>query len=234
MSRVETIGDATLYLGDCREILPTLGKVDAVVTDPPYGIGVDRAMAKQSGTKYGRAAAAKSIYVATGWDDATPDAETMGLVRSAGTHQIIFGVGMRERGKGGRTKAVKIDSADTQTIQDVIVQNVEVGSMLHTDEAAVYQAMGGLFFDHESVNHSNGEYVRDGVTTNSIESVFAVLKRGLIGVYHHASPKHLGRYVDEFAFRLNDGNVARHTLERLNSFVDGVAGKRLTYQALIA
>ena len=60
------------------------------------------------------------------------------------------------------------------------------------------------------------------------------MKRGLIGVYHHASAKHLGRYVDEFAFRLNDGNVARHTLERLNSFVDGVAGKRLTYKALIA
>ena len=75
--------------------------------------------------------------------------------------------------------------------------------------------------------------VRDGVTTNSIESVFAVLKRGLIGVYHHASPKHLGRYVDEFTFRLNEGNVKRHTLQRLDSFVDGVAGKRLTYKALI-
>lgn len=44
----------------------------------------------------------------------------------------------------------------------------------------------------------------------------------------------LGRYVDEFAFRLNDGNVARHTLDRLGSFIDGVAGKRLTYKALIA
>lgn len=64
--------------------------------------------------------------------------------------------------------------------------------------------------------------------------MFAVLKRGLIGVYHHASRKHLGRYVDEFAFRLNDGNVARHTLDRLDSFVSGVAGKRLTYKALIA
>ncbi len=96
------------------------------------------------------------------------------------------------------------------------------------------ETIGGLFFDHESVNHSEGEYVRDGVTTNSIESVFAVMKRGLIGIYHHASPKHLGRYVDEFAFRLNDGNVARHTMERLDSFVKAVAGKRLTYKALIA
>ena len=70
--------------------------------------------------------------------------------------------------------------------------------------------------------------MRGETTTNGIESVFAVLKRGLIGVYHHASPKHLDRYVDEFAFRLNEGNVKNHTLTRLDSFVDGTAGKRLT------
>ena len=133
-----------------------------------------------------------------------------------------------------RTKAMKLANTDAQTIQDVIVQNVEVGTTLHTDEHGAYRDIGGLFYNHESINHSDGEFVRDGVTTNSIESVFAVLKRGLIGVYHHASPKHVGRYVDEFAFRLNEGNVARHTLERLDSFVGRVAGKRLTYKALIA
>lgn len=128
----------------------------------------------------------------------------------------------------------KIEATDAGTITDTIIQNVEVGSTLHTDEHLSYAGIGGLFFDHDTINHSNGEYVRDGVTTNSIESVFAVMKRGLIGVYHHASPKHLGRYVDEFAFRLNDGNVARHTMERLDSFVKAVAGKRLTYKSLIA
>ncbi len=133
-------------------------------------------------------------------------------------------LGMRERGKGGRTKALKLTNTDAQTIQDLIVQHVEVGSTLHTDEAGVYADMGGLFFNHDTVNHSQKEYSRDGVTTNSIESVFAVLKRGLIGVYHHASPKHIGRYVDEFAFRLNEGIVAHHTLARLGSFIDGVAG----------
>jgi hypothetical protein len=63
--------------------------------------------------------------------------------------------------------------------------------------------------------------------------VFAVLKRGIIGVYHHITPKHTGRYVDEFAFRLNDGNVKRPTFDRLDSFVDGMAHKRLTYKGLI-
>jgi transposase-like protein len=92
----------------------------------------------------------------------------------------------------------------------------------------------GLFFRHETVNHSAGEYARGAAHTNSIESVWAVLKRGLHGVYHHASPKHLGRYIDEFTFRLNDGKVARHTLERLDSFIDALKGKRLTYARLIA
>jgi transposase-like protein len=136
-------------------------------------------------------------------------------------------LGMRER--GGRTVAMPIASTDAQTIQNAIVRNVEFGSTIHTDEAGAY---AGMPFEHDTVNHSQGEYVRDDVTTNGIESVFAVMKRGLIGVYHHTSKKHLGRYVDEFAFRLNDGNVKRHTTERLDSFVDGVAGKRLTYKRL--
>lgn len=90
MSRVETIGDATLYLGDCREILPTLGKVDAVVTDPPYGLGVDRAMNKQGGTQYGRAAAAKRRYDATDWDHAPPN-WMLDWLRDISDWQIIFG-----------------------------------------------------------------------------------------------------------------------------------------------
>jgi len=141
-------------------------------------------------------------------------------------------IGMRER--GGRTKTKVVSNTDQETVHRVIHENVEVRSTLNTDEFAAYRGLGGLFFDHETINHGASEFVRDGVTTNSIESVFAVLKRGLIGVYHHASPKHLHRYVDEFAFRLNEGDVKRHTLDRLESFVKGIAGKRLTYKALIA
>lgn len=140
-------------------------------------------------------------------------------------------LGMRER--GGRTVAAAIANTDAGTVQAEIHRHVEVGSTLHTDEAGAYAGIGGMFFDHDTVNHSEGEFVRDDVTTNGVESVFAVLKRGLIGVYHHASKKHLGRYVDEFAFRLNEGNVKRHTLDRLDSFVTGTAGKRLTYKTLI-
>jgi hypothetical protein len=64
--------------------------------------------------------------------------------------------------------------------------------------------------------------------------VFAVLKRGIIGVYHRVSFKHLGRYVNEFSFRLNEGNVAIKTVDRLDSFIAAVARKRLTYARLTA
>jgi transposase-like protein len=141
-------------------------------------------------------------------------------------------LGMRER--GGRTFAKVIDNTDINTVQNEIHGVVEAGSTVYTDEFGAYSDLDGLFFNHETVNHSAGEFARGTVSTNSIESVWAVLKRGLHGVYHHASPKHLHRYVDEFTWRLNEGNVGRHTTLRLDSFVDAVAGKRLTYKRLIA
>lgn len=138
---------------------------------------------------------------------------------------------MRER--GGRTVAMPAANVDMTTVKMAIFDRVEIGSTIHTDEAAVYQGLDGLFFTHDTVNHSEGEFVRGDVTTNGVESVFAVFKRGLIGVYHHVSPDHLGRYTNEFAFRLSEGNVRRHTLDRLESLTLGTAGKRLTYKGLI-
>lgn len=141
-------------------------------------------------------------------------------------------LGLRER--GGRTMAKVIDARTIQTIQGEIFANVEVGSQVYSDDHIAYSDLDGLFYQHETVNHSVGEYVRGAAHTNSVESVWAVLKRGLHGVYHHASKKHLDRYVQEFAWRLNEGNVKRHSLERLASFVDAVVGKRITYKQLTA
>lgn len=139
-------------------------------------------------------------------------------------------LGMRER--GGRTLAAPVDSVDMDTVHRAIHESVAVGSTLNTDEAAVYNGLNGLFFQHEAINHTAGEYVRGTVTTNGIESVFAVMKRGIYGVYHSTSEKHLGRYVNEFAFRLNEGNVRRHTMARLDSLIAASTRKRITYQEL--
>jgi len=139
-------------------------------------------------------------------------------------------LGMRQR--DGRTVAMPISDVDSATLGNAILDFVKIGSTIHTDEAAAYSGLDGLFFECKTINHGAKEYVRDGVSTNSIESVWAVLKRGLDGVYHHASKKHLRRYVDEFTFRLNEGNVKIHTMDRLNSFVTATARKRLTYADL--
>jgi transposase-like protein len=138
-------------------------------------------------------------------------------------------LGMRER--NGRTRAMPIEATDSDVIHDEIKEHVEPGSAIHTDEFSAYRGLDG--FIHEAVNHGASEFVRGDVTTNSIESFFAVFKRGVYGTFHHVSPKHVHRYVDEFAFRLNEGNIKRHTTQRLASFVDGTAGKRLTYKDLI-
>ena len=123
---------------------------------------------------------------------------------------------------------------DTKSVHTAIHTHVQAGTEIHTDEAGAYNGLDGLFFRHQTVNHSAGEYVRAGVTTNGVESVFAVMKRGLHGVYHHASRKHLGRYVNEFAFRLNEGNVRTPTMTRLDALIAATAHKRITYKELVA
>ena len=73
-----------------------------------------------------------------------------------------------------------------------------------TDESAVAKGLGREFGNHETVNHSIGEYVRGDAHTNTIEGYFSILKRGIIGTYHHVSEAHLKRYLGEFDFRYNE------------------------------
>lgn len=139
-------------------------------------------------------------------------------------------VGMRE--KNGRTKVKTVKSVDGQTMKRLVQAHISKGSTLHTDESAAYDSVGEEY-GRASVNHSAGEYSKGGVSTNAVESVWAVMKRGIYGVYHHVSEKHLARYTSEFSFRLNEGNVKCHTLDRLASMVDSAVGPRLTYKELI-
>lgn len=143
-------------------------------------------------------------------------------------------VGMRERDGRGRVKAVHVDVVNKATIDPIIREHVAPGSTINTDENSIYEVVRDAY-PHKTISHKDGKYHdrERNVGTNSIESVWALLKRGLHGTYHHASNKHLARYVNEFSFRLNAGNCKRHTIHRLNSLVDATVGKRLTYKDLV-
>lgn len=140
-------------------------------------------------------------------------------------------LGMRER--GGTVKAKPIKSTNQKTLQSEVHKSVEAGSTTYTDEHRGYLGLDGLWFKHGTVKHGVKEFVNDMAHTNGIESVWAVIKRGCNGVYHHWSTKHLERYVDEFSFRLNAGNCQIDTMDKIASLALGGVGKRLTLRGLV-
>ena len=146
--------------------------------------------------------------------------------RAVGKQPVL---GMRER--GGKVTAKSIPDTRTKTIEQEIHATVEDGATVYTDEFPSYRNLGRNY-NHQSVNHSAKEYVYGMAHTNGIESVWAVMKRGFNGVYHHWSVKHMNRYTDEFTFRLNEGNVRYDTMDRIDKLVDGAFVKRLTFATL--
>jgi transposase-like protein len=146
-----------------------------------------------------------------------------------GTVGKIAVLGMRER--GGDVKAMVVGNTDSVTIQTEVNKAVAIGAILCTDEHSSYRGMDQ--FHQYVVNHSAKEFVNGMAHTNGIESVWAVLKRGFYGTYHSFSGKHLQRYVDEFTFRLNEGNVKNHTMTRIDSLLGKTVGVRITYKQLV-
>ena len=140
-------------------------------------------------------------------------------------------LGLRER--GGKSIAQPIAGTDGETLRATIEEHVEQGATVYTDEHRGYNALTGYY--RGTVNHGAKEYVGAGdIHINSAESMWAVLKRSIYGTWHHVSVKHLSRYVNEATFRLNEGNVQRHTLDRLAAFVESAFGARITYEELTA
>lgn len=139
-------------------------------------------------------------------------------------------LGMRERGTG-YVKAFPIENSSAKTLVSAINKHIVQTSKVCTDDHKGYSNLYG--YHHLTVKHSAGEFVNGMASTNGIESVWAVLKRGYHGTFHHFSVKHLAKYVDEFTYRLNEGNVKIHTMDRIKSLVNRMSGKNLTYKELI-
>lgn len=145
-------------------------------------------------------------------------------------------VGVRER-ETGRVKAQMVPDTKGETLQKFVRENIIPGSTLYTDENRGYVHLGDEYggeYKHERVKHSAKEFVNGMAHTNGIESVWAVLKRGFNGVYHNWSKKHCRAYVDEFTFRLNEGNCEIDTEDRLDSLFKAMVGKTITYKELTA
>ena len=141
-------------------------------------------------------------------------------------------MGMRER--GGNVKAKVVAGEDSSSVIGFAAMNINLGATLYTDEARGYKVIGDVVSSHKTVRHSAKEYVSGMAHTNGIESVWAILKRGFNGVYHSWSKKHCQKYVDEFTFRLNQGNCQRDTQDRLDDLFRSMEGKQITYRELTA
>lgn len=137
-------------------------------------------------------------------------------------------VGAKDRASK-KVSAKVVNSTDKKTLQGFVKDNAAKSAKVYTDDAASYD---GMKFDHETVKHSLSEYVKGDVHTNGIESLWSMLKRAHKGTFHKLSPKHLDRYVQEFAGRHNIRE--QDTNEQLNSLLDGMEFKRLKYHDLIA
>lgn len=129
--------------------------------------------------------------------------------------------------RGGRVRAFALARVTGDNVQDVIRREVSKSAHMMSDELNVYHPLSMGFRKHDMIKHSDGVYVRGIVHTNTVEGFFGLLKRGIVGSFHHVSKGHLGRYIDEFAFRYNARTVTDGV--RAGMLVAAAEGKRLTY-----
>ncbi len=137
-------------------------------------------------------------------------------------------VGIKDRATN-EVRAEVVTDTTGETLQDFVEENTEEDAMVYTDDAKAYK---GVEREHEAVRHSVSEYVRGQAHTNGIESFWAMLKRAHGGTFHKISPKHLQRYVSEFAGKHNIRNS--DTLAQMRDTVARLVGRNLLYRDLIA
>jgi hypothetical protein len=129
----------------------------------------------------------------------------------------------------GKVRARKVERVDGATLKAVIRKNVDLSATIMTDEWPAYRGIGTEFDGgHQAVNQGQGEYARGDAHVNTAESFFALLKRGVMGSFHHFSKQHLDRYCDEFSFRWDHRKM--NDSDRTAEAIKGSEGKRLMYR----
>jgi len=148
--------------------------------------------------------------------------------KSTKTKSAVVGIKSRVDKK---VKVKVAESVDSKTLEGIIDNTVDSGSTIYTDENKSYSGLSKKGYNHETVNHGVGEYIKEQVHTNGMESFWSMFKRGHTGIYHYMSKKHLQRYIDEYAGRHN--NRPLPTMNQIEKVVKGLDGKRLKYKELI-
>ena len=139
--------------------------------------------------------------------------------------------------RGGNVRSFHVEHATKESVREILFRNASRKSTLYTDESRLYTETGRGYDTHRTVNHLGKEYVRyEGdkiVHTNTIENVFSVFKRGMLGTYQHCGEAHLHRYLAEFDFRYNRrSKVGIEDAQRHDQLLAAIGGKRLTYRRI--
>lgn len=140
-------------------------------------------------------------------------------------------VGLLQRGGKLVLRVIKEEEANGRFIKPIVRQHVSSDANLHTDGFGAYRGLNKEFKSHSVVRHDLGEYVVGKSHTNTIEGFWSIMKRGIYGIYHSVSVKHLNNYCSEFGYRYNTRD--KSSVERFEDAVKKVSGTRITYQQLI-
>lgn len=130
--------------------------------------------------------------------------------------------------RGGRIKSHHMEHVTGKNLKEAMTECIESTAQIMTDESPSYFGVNEIFADHQAVNHHKGEYVRMTAHVNSAESFHALIKRGVMGSFHHVSKRHLHRYLAEFDFRWNHRKISDS--DRTIEAVKNIGGKRLRYK----
>lgn len=135
--------------------------------------------------------------------------------------------------RDGRARSFHVANIHAGTVRSAIVANIDRASTLMTDDARYYWGIGREFAKHGTTLHAARQFAKkDGVHSNTAENFFSILKRGVIGTYHHWSEAHIHRYLAEFDFRYSTKDISDR--ERADMALKGIAGRRLTYRRIAA